>query len=32
MLRTDEMEERPDWWTPEGGEMPEDRRGVDNYN
>jgi hypothetical protein len=32
MLRADEVGERPDWWTPEGGEMPEDRKGVDNYN
>jgi hypothetical protein len=23
-LRTDEMKDRPDWWTAEGGEMPKD--------
>jgi hypothetical protein len=31
-LRTDELEDRPDWWTPEGGKMPEDMRGVENYD
>lgn len=25
-LRTDEVAHRPDWWTPEGGPLPEDRR------
>lgn len=24
-LRTDELADRPDWWTPEGGPMPEDK-------
>lgn len=32
MLRTDEMEDRPEWWTPGGGDLPEDQKGVDNYN
>jgi hypothetical protein len=31
-LRTDELEDRPDWWTPEGGELPEDQKGVSNYD
>jgi hypothetical protein len=32
-LRTDEMEDRPDWWTPQGGEMPVDNRGGSgNYD
>jgi hypothetical protein len=26
MLRTDQMDDRPDWWTPRGGAMPDDRR------
>jgi hypothetical protein len=25
-LRTDQAAERPDWWTPRGGAMPDDRR------
>jgi hypothetical protein len=25
-LRTDQVSDRPDWWTPEGGPMPEDRK------
>jgi hypothetical protein len=25
-LRTDEVNDRPDWWTPEGGPMPKDKR------
>lgn len=31
-LRTDEMEDRPDWWTPAGGEMREDSKGLENYD
>jgi len=31
-LRTDELADRPDWWTPEGGEMPEDEKGLANYD
>jgi hypothetical protein len=32
-LRTDEMEHRPDWWTPEGGELPVGNRGGSgNYD
>ncbi len=31
-LRVDEMVDRPDWWTPEGGEMPPDTRGLTNYD
>jgi hypothetical protein len=31
-LRTDEMEDRPDWWTPAGGELPEDQKGLKNYD
>lgn len=31
-LRTDELIDRPDWWTPEGGEMPDDSRGLTNYD
>ena len=31
-LRADEMIDRPDWWTPEGGELPEDRQGIRNYD
>ena len=30
-LRTDEMADRPDWWTPAGGELPEDNLGLRNY-
>jgi hypothetical protein len=27
------MEDRPDWWTPQGGEMPVDNRGGSgNYD
>lgn len=26
MLRTDEMDDRPAWWTPEGGPVPKDNR------
>jgi hypothetical protein len=25
-LRTDEVQDRPDWWTPEGGPLPKDER------
>jgi hypothetical protein len=31
-LRTDEMEDRPDWWTPAGGELPDDQKGLKNYD
>jgi len=31
-LRTDELEDRPEWWTPEGGKLPEDPKGLDNYD
>jgi hypothetical protein len=31
-LRVDQMQDRPDWWTPEGGKMPEDTHGVENYD
>lgn len=27
-LRTDEAKDRPDWWTPQGGEIPRDRRAT----
>ncbi len=30
-LRTDELVDRPAWWTPEGGELPEDEHGTSNY-
>jgi hypothetical protein len=32
VLRTDEMEDRPDWWTPKGGELPEDDTGIGIYD
>ena len=32
MLRTDELEDRPEWWTPEGGELPEDGQGGKMYD
>jgi hypothetical protein len=31
-LRTDEMADRPAWWTPEGGPMPDDTNGRSNYD
>ena len=31
-LRTDQVADRPDWWTPGGGEFPVDQSGVDNYD
>jgi hypothetical protein len=32
-LRTDEVEDRPDWWTPEGGDLPANNRGgSSNYD
>ena len=31
-LRTDEMEDRPDWWTPAGGDLPENQKGLNNYD
>lgn len=30
-MRVDELQDRPEWWTPEGGPMPENRKGEDNY-
>jgi hypothetical protein len=30
--RTDELQDRPAWWTPEGGEMPEDDYGLTIYD
>jgi hypothetical protein len=32
VLRTDETGETPDWWTSQGGELPEDPTGVKNYD
>ena len=31
-LRTDTPEDRPDWWSPEGGQKPRDTRGLTNYD
>ncbi|MHC4949004.1 MAG: hypothetical protein ACYTG1_12220 [Planctomycetota bacterium] len=31
-LRTDELADRPDWWTPEGGPMPDRDAAVTNYD
>jgi hypothetical protein len=31
-LRTDQMADRPDWWTPKGGALPEDQRGTKKYD
>ena len=31
-LRTDELEDRPDWWTPRGGPMPADPTGLTTYD
>ena len=31
-LRTDQLIDRPDWWTPAGGALPDNRRGVNNYD
>jgi hypothetical protein len=31
-FRTDELQDRPDWWTPEGGELPEDDYGMTIYD
>jgi hypothetical protein len=31
-LRTDQLDDRPDWWTPEGGPLPRDRRGAQKYD
>ena len=31
-LRTDELADRPEWWTPQGGELPDDPKGVSNYD
>lgn len=32
MLRTDEVGDRPDWWSPRGGEIPANQRGIENYD
>jgi hypothetical protein len=32
VIRTDTPEDRPAWWTPEGGQQPADRRGVTKYD
>jgi hypothetical protein len=31
-LRTDELADRPEWWTPAGGALPEDEHGIRNYD
>ncbi|MCI0630597.1 MAG: hypothetical protein L0Y44_08100 [Phycisphaerales bacterium] len=31
LLRTDELADRPDWWTPQGGPLPEDKT-VEMYD
>jgi rhodanese-related sulfurtransferase len=31
-LRTDEVMDRPEWWTPAGGALEEDVRGLHNYD
>jgi hypothetical protein len=31
-LRTDQLADRPDWWTPAGGALPDDPRGLRNYD
>ena len=31
-LRTDEMVDRPEWWTSEGGEMPHEDAALENYD
>jgi hypothetical protein len=32
-LRTDELEDRPGWWTPEGGELPDEAEtGMTTYD
>ncbi|UCD74388.1 MAG: hypothetical protein JSV91_11425 [Phycisphaerales bacterium] len=31
-LRTDEMIDRPEYWTPVGGPLPDDPKGVKNYD
>ena len=31
LLRTDEVQDRPDWWTPQGGPLPEDKT-VEMYD
>lgn len=30
--RTDELQDRPDWWSPEGGELPDDDAGLTIYD
>ena len=32
VLRTDELGDRPDWWTPRGGQLPNDPEGLANYD
>ena len=31
-LRSDEMNDRPEWWTPEGGDMPNNDGAITNYD
>ena len=31
-IRTDQLEDRPTWWTPEGGEIPDNEYGKGNYD
>ncbi|MBT8485732.1 MAG: hypothetical protein HKO59_12150 [Phycisphaerales bacterium] len=31
-LRTDELEDRPAWWTPEGGDLPDENVGLSSYH
>ena len=31
-LRTDEIQDRPDWWTPSGGELPDDPKAMKSYD
>lgn len=31
-LRTDELADRPDWWTPKGGKLPDDLDGLTIYD
>lgn len=32
LLRTDELADRPGWWSPEGGPMPDDWNGTTKYD
>ena len=31
-LRTDQLNDRPEWWTPQGGELPTDPFGLTIYD